>query len=256
MSNRVAKEFPNLAQYAKNYTTPESYAGIKWVGYINANTVIDDYKLYGDTTVKYLKNTTPYMVNKLNWWTNSSHNSLSLDYTHPFMGEATIKWDLATADSDDTVLTFYMSDYPATGVACNHNSYDQTFQTLPGYFTMGLFKKSKSFLNATVSIDFLWYDNNMSITYTLQGIPIALSSYYAQANQSLHLPLNVDKSKITSRLGINIRFNTNNEPSVEGKQAWFTMPKFYYIDGVDLDSGGSDATSTAPYLVNGLGGVF
>lgn len=236
MSNQVSREFPELAQWAYNYPS-NGYDTFK--SFTNAGAM----ETYDNVNASMLvKNTSPYMVNALNWWTtkNSSSN-LSLDYSYPVFGEPTLKFVANSANATGYVK-FRVDTYPSGGIVLPYNHLTNPTPTA-GYFYVKNINIQGNYSAPTMSA-------------TISMMPDATSSNPLTSWSSTPTPAYDNELA----MGLTNRGNSTNylqvEFEVKGNNAinttcWFTMPKFYYIDGYTLLQNGKNV-----YMANGVGGVW
>lgn len=236
MSNQVSREFPELAQWAYNYP-PNGYDIFN--GFTNAGAM----QTYDVTNTSMLvKNTSPYMINALNWWTNKdSSNSLSLDYSHPVFGEPTLKFVASSANTTGYVK-FKTATYPSMGMVQPTSS-----NSVPGYFYV-----------KTVDIQGNRYVPTMSVTVSMMPDMTSDTPLTSWSMGIGSMPILADNNELA--MGLTQSGQLTNyiqvEFDVKGNNAtnttcWFTMPKFYYIDGYTLLQNGKNV-----YMANGVGGVW
>lgn len=232
MSNRISKEFPELAQWAYNYPSN---------GYdtFNSFTNAGAMQTYDETNTSMLvKNTSPYMVNALNWWTNkNSSSNLSLDYSHPVFGEPTLKF-VANSANTTGYVKFRAATYPSSGMVQSKSS-----TSIPGYFYVKTIDIQGNYSAPTMSVTISMMPDMTSNT------PVTSWSSTPTPAYNNELAMGLTKSGTLTNY-LQVEFDVKGYNAIN-TTCWFTMPKFYYIDGYTMLQNGKNV-----YMANGVGGVW
>lgn len=236
MSNRVSREFPELAQWAYKYPSN---------GYdtFNSFTNAGAMQTYGNVDSSMLvKNTSPYMVNALNWWTNkNSSSNLSLDYSHPVFGEPTLKF-VANSANTTGYVKFRTATYPSGGIVLPHNHLTNP-NPIAGYFYAKTIKIQGNYSAPTMSVTLSMMPDMTSNT------PLTSWSSTPTPAYDNELAMGLTKSGTLTNY-LQVEFDVKGYNAIN-TTCWFTMPKFYYIDGYTLLQNGKNV-----YMANGIGGVW
>lgn len=236
MSNRVSREFPELAQWAYNYP---SYGYNTFNSFTNAGAM----QIYDETNTSMLvKNTSPYMVNALNWWTNkNSSSNLSLDYSHPVFGEPTLKF-VANSANTTGYVKFRAATYPSSGMVQS-----KSLISIPGYFYVKTIDIQGNYSEPTMSVTIsMMTDMTNGTPLTSWSMGTGSTPIFAYNNE-LAMGL-TGRGQLTNYIQVEFDVKGNNATNTT---CWFTMPKFYYIDGYTLLQNGKNV-----YMANGVGGVW
>lgn len=240
MSNRVSREFPELAQWAYKYPS-NGYDTFN--GFTNAGAMQTHDKT---NTSMLVKNTSPYMVNALNWWTNKdSSSNLSLDYSHPVFGEPTLKF-VANSANTTGYVKFRTATYPSRGIVFPSNHLTNPNPTA-GYFYVKTMDIQGDYSAPTMSVTVSMMPDMTSdtpLTSWSMGIDSTPILVYGH-----ELAMGLTQSgTLTNYIQVEFDVKGNNATNTT---CWFTMPKFYYIDGYTMLQNGKNI-----YMANGVGGVW
>ena len=240
MSNRVSREFPELAQWAYKYPSKgyETFNSFTNAGAMQNYDNVDSSML--------VKNTSPYMINALNWWTNkNSSSNLSLDYSHPVFGEPTLKF-VANSANTTGYVKFRTATYPSGGIVLPHNHLTNP-NPIAGYFYVKTLDVQGNRIAPTMSVTVSMMPDMTSDAPLTSWSMGTGSTPILASNNELAMGL-TGSGQLTNYIQVEFDVKGNNDTNTT---CWFTMPKFYYIDGYTLLQNGKNV-----YMANGVGGVW